>query len=72
MKPSKILVQKTWKAAELRKLPPKKRDAILRAAAARAARLYRTEPELTAFEAFGKEDLHGESANTEARRTLAD
>jgi acyl-CoA reductase-like NAD-dependent aldehyde dehydrogenase len=58
---------KRWTAAELRKLPPDQRDAILQAAAALAEEEYRTNPELTAFEAFGKDDLHGESANTETR-----
>jgi acyl-CoA reductase-like NAD-dependent aldehyde dehydrogenase len=56
---------KTWTAAELRKLPPDQRDAILQAAAALAEEEYRNNPELTAFEAFGKDDLYGESANTE-------
>ena len=48
---------KRWTAAELRKLPPEQRDAILEAAAARAAEDYQNDPQLTAFEAFGKEDL---------------
>jgi hypothetical protein len=56
-----------WTAAELRKLPPHEREAILQAAAALAEGEYRTDPELTAFEAFGKDDLHGESSSTEAR-----
>jgi hypothetical protein len=49
---------KRWTAAELRKLPPEQRDAILEAAAALAEEEYRNNPELTAFEAFGKDDLH--------------
>jgi hypothetical protein len=53
--------RKTWTATELRKLPARQRDAILRAAARRAEELYRTNPELTGFEAFGEDDLHGES-----------
>jgi len=52
---------KTWTAAELRKLPAEQRDAILEAAAALAEDIYRNNPELTDFEAFGEEDLHGES-----------
>jgi hypothetical protein len=52
---------KQWTASELRKLPPEQRDAILEAAAALAEEEYRTRPELTDFEAFGEEDLHGES-----------
>ena len=39
----------------------------MEAAAARAEEEYRNNPELTAFEAFGKDDLHGESSNTETR-----
>jgi len=56
-----------WTAAELRKLPPEQRDAIMEAAAALAEEEYRTNPELTAFEAFGKDDLCGESSNTTPR-----
>ena len=62
---------KRWTASELRKLPPAERDAIMVAAAARAEAEYRNNPDLTAFEAFGKDDLHGESASTETRRDLA-
>jgi acyl-CoA reductase-like NAD-dependent aldehyde dehydrogenase len=56
-----------WTAAELRKLPARERDAILRAAAALAEQEYCHDAELTAFEAFGKDDLHGESASAETR-----
>lgn len=54
--------RKRWTAAELRKLPAAERDAILAAAAALAEAEYRTNPELTAFEAFGNSDLYGESS----------
>lgn len=57
--------KKVWTATELRKLPPAKRDAILLAAARRAAKQYRTNPELTAFEAYGRSDLHVNSSNTD-------
>jgi hypothetical protein len=43
---------KRWTASELRKLPAKQRDAILRTAAAKAEKEYRNNPE---------------SANTETR-----
>jgi hypothetical protein len=56
-----------WTAAELRKLPAHERDAIMEAAAAAAEEEYRTNPELTAFEAFGKDDLYGESSSAETR-----
>ncbi len=59
--------RKRWTAAELRKLPAAQRDAILAEAAALAESEYRTNPELTVFEAFGKDDLYGESSNTETR-----
>lgn len=62
---------KHWTAAELRKLPEAERHAILEAAAAMAEQDYRGDPELTAFEAFGTHDLHGESSSAEARRDLA-
>lgn len=55
------LLQKNWTASELRKLPAQQRDVILAAAAALAEDLYRNNPELTDFEAFGEDDLHGES-----------
>ncbi len=58
---------RNWTASELRKLPAHERDAILEAAAALAEAEYRNNPELTAFEAFGKDDLHGESSSTEPR-----
>jgi acyl-CoA reductase-like NAD-dependent aldehyde dehydrogenase len=58
---------KRWTAKELRKLPAAERDAILEAAAEQAEEEYRTDAELTAFEAFGKEDLYGDSASTETR-----
>jgi hypothetical protein len=61
---------KRWTAAELRKLPPGQRDAILEAAAAQAEEEYRSRPELTAFEAFGKDDLQVESASTLNHATL--
>ncbi len=57
--------RKRWTAAELRKLPAAERDAIMAAAAALAEAEYRANPELTAFDAFGKEDLYGESSSTE-------
>ena len=46
-----------WSAKELRQLPPAERDAVLKAAAAQAESEYRTNRSLTAFEAFGKDDL---------------
>ena len=58
---------KRWKASELRKLPPEQRDAILEAAAIQAEIDYRNDRELTAFEAFGKDDLYGDSASTQTR-----
>ena len=51
----------TWKASELRKLPPGERDAILMEAATHAEHEYRTNRQLTDFEAFSEDDLHGES-----------
>jgi len=60
-------LRKRWTAGELRRLPPDQRDAILEAAAAQAEKEYRTDLDLTAFEAFGKDDLHVDSANAETR-----
>jgi acyl-CoA reductase-like NAD-dependent aldehyde dehydrogenase len=64
--------QRRWTAAELRQLPPQERNAILEAAAALAESDYCNHAELTAFEAFGKDDLYGDSADAAARRDLAD
>jgi acyl-CoA reductase-like NAD-dependent aldehyde dehydrogenase len=61
------ILKKQWTAAELRALPPEQRAAILEAAAELAEEDYRNDPELTDFEAFGKEDLRGHSSSTEIR-----
>jgi hypothetical protein len=52
--------------SELRKLPIKERNAILDVQAAVAEPIYRRDPRLTDFEAFGEDDLHGESSSAEA------
>jgi hypothetical protein len=51
----------SWKASELRKLPTNERDAILATAAKQAESEYRTNAQMTDFEAFGEDDLHGAS-----------
>ena len=53
-----------WTAAELRSLSAEERDAILAAAAELAVENYRKDPALTAFEAFGDDDLPGHSSGT--------
>jgi hypothetical protein len=58
---NKPTTSRRWTAAELRKLPPAERDAIMEAAATMAEDEYRNNPDLTAFEAFGKDDLYGHS-----------
>jgi acyl-CoA reductase-like NAD-dependent aldehyde dehydrogenase len=58
---------KRWTAAELRRLPAHERDAILKQAAALAEKDYGEDAGLTAFEAFGKDDLHGDSSSAEPR-----
>lgn len=55
--------EKRWTAEELRRLPAAQRSQILRAAAERAAIEYETDPELTAFEAFGEGDLYADSSD---------
>ena len=62
-----IRLSRRWTAADLRKLPPEQRDAIMEAAAVLAEEDYRNNPELTAFEAFDKDDVSGDSSNTETR-----
>ena len=59
--------RKRWTASEVRKLPAHERDAILEAAAQIAESEYRNNPELTAFEAYGEDDLHGDSSDAQAR-----
>lgn len=58
---------KTWTIAELLALSSDQRDAILEAQAALAEHDYRNDPELTAFEAFGPDDLYVDDADTQAR-----
>jgi hypothetical protein len=67
MKMPNTPANRQWTAAELRKLPTAERDAIMEAAAALAEEEYRNNPELTDFEAFGKDDLYGDSSSTETR-----
>ena len=64
---SPIASSRTWKAGDLRKLPPNERDTILAAAALVAENEYRTNRQLTDFEAFGKDDLHGDSTAAPAK-----
>ena len=54
-----------WAAGELRRMP--EHEAVLEAAARQAEHEYRTDRELTSFEAFGEDDLHVDSADTAAR-----
>ena len=56
-----------WTVAELRKLPVDERNTILAEQAALLEEEYRTNRDLTDFEAFGPRDLYGDSANTETR-----
>ncbi|MEK6258924.1 MAG: hypothetical protein AABP62_09945 [Planctomycetota bacterium] len=64
---SVVTTRHRWTASELRKLPEHERSAILEAAAIAVEAEYRNDPELTDFRAFGKEDLHGDSADAETR-----
>jgi len=56
--------EKHLSAVDLRKLPADERSAILGAQAALAEDLYRGDRQLTDFEAFGEEDLHGDGPHT--------
>lgn len=64
---SSVDSKRRWTAAELRRLSAKERNAILAAAAELAIHEYRNDSALTAFEAFGTEDLHVHSTDTQAR-----
>ena len=61
-----VAQKKRWTAAELRALPASQRDAILADVAERAVNAYASGSDLTQFEAFGEEDLHGYSSDTKA------
>ena len=54
---SEVPETRHWTATELLAMPLDQRNAILEAAAAMAEFDYRNDPELTAFEAFGLDDL---------------
>jgi len=53
-----------WTAGEIGRLPVDQRDILLEASAIVAAEEYHTNPQLTAFDALGAEDLHGDSASS--------
>jgi hypothetical protein len=55
-----------WTIAELLTLPSNDRNAILEMQAALAENDYRNDPELTAFDAFGPDDLYVDDADTAA------
>ncbi len=67
MEATAVEIPRSWTAAELRRLPAEERDAILAAAADLAADEYRNNAALTAFEAFGEEDLYVHSADAQPR-----
>jgi Zn-dependent peptidase ImmA (M78 family)/transcriptional regulator with XRE-family HTH domain len=54
-------VRKMVTAKQLARLSKKERQEVLEAAAALAEKDYRSDPELTAFEAFGEVDFHDET-----------
>jgi hypothetical protein len=57
--------QQHFSVDDLRRLPEDERRAILEAQTRLAEGLYRLDLQLTGFEAFGEEDLQGESLFTE-------
>jgi len=57
-RPAPRAAGRRYTAVELMKLPREERNRILAAAAAEAAQEYRTNPDLTGFEAFGEDDLY--------------
>ncbi|MCX7426424.1 MAG: XRE family transcriptional regulator [Planctomycetia bacterium] len=59
-------VEDSVSPTELLRLPRGQRTQILADAAAQAEKEYRTNPDLTDFNAFGEDDLHVESGSTEA------
>jgi hypothetical protein len=65
--PSEGPEPKCWTIAELRALPPAERDAILETQSALAEADYCNDPELTAFEAFGPDDLYVDDTDAPTR-----
>lgn len=63
-----IAIRRSPSPSEIRRMTPAERDAIIEAQVAEAEEEYRTNRELTAFEAFGQEDgPHVDDATTEPR-----
>ena len=58
---------RNWSATQLRNLPPAERDGVLAEQAAAIADEYRNDPDLTAFEAFGADDIYVDNSDTHAR-----
>ena len=56
-----------WTAAELLKLPVEERERVLAEQAAKAVADYTEDRELTAFDAYGEDDLHVDSSDTQTR-----
>ena len=65
--PESTVIRERPSATELRGMPMHEREAILAAQAALAEEIYRRDLQLTDFEAFGEDDLHGESSSAETR-----
>lgn len=61
IKAEEINVLQHYTARELMKLPPHERNRILEKQAVLAEPLYRNDPELTDFEAFGDDDIYDET-----------
>lgn len=59
--------ERRWTATELRRLPREQREAIMAAAADRAIDEYTHNADLTAFEAYGEDDLYGHSSGPATR-----
>jgi hypothetical protein len=60
-----------WTAGDIGRLPLDQRDILLQASATVAADEYATNADLTAFDAFGEDDLPDDSASTEPRGPIA-
>jgi hypothetical protein len=56
-----------WTPAEIHRLPVAQRDILVEASATVAARMYEEDPDLTAFDAYGEDDLYGDSAKGEPK-----
>jgi hypothetical protein len=66
-RPRQVIARPRPSPAELRRLPQDQRDAVLAAQAEEAEEAYRTDPDLSGFDAFGEDEVDGDDPPAETR-----